>query len=152
MYSTAQLKNIMPHKNHMMLIDRVITYDLDKKTLVAEVDINSKSMFFNKDLGEVPIWVGMEYMAQSIAALSSIYDYSHNKPTATMGFIIGARKYKCYMLGFKAGQTISISVEQLFLDNEIGSFDCKIFSSTDEVLASTELNVFRPADITKFQF
>ena len=150
MYKGKQLENIMPHKRRMVLLSRVVDFSTAEKNLTAEVDITKHSMLFNTQTRQVPAWVGIEYMAQAIAALSGIYNSENNKGAQTLGFIIGARNYKCFTSGFKEGSTLTIKVEQLFLDAEIGSFKCEIFSANREKFASTELNVFQPQDVTQF--
>lgn len=149
MYQGSDLETIMPHKRNMVLISRVIAYDSKVGTLTAEVDINAQSMFFNHKTQQVPVWVGIEYMAQSIAALSGIYKKESSKILSSIGFIIGARNYKCFVNGFKINKTITIKVTQLFLDVELGSFSCEILA-LDKILATTELNVFQPQSIEKF--
>ena len=58
------VKELLPHDPPMVLLDRVTSYD--ESTLTAEVDISTESMFCGDD--GVPGWVGVEYMAQAVAA------------------------------------------------------------------------------------
>jgi predicted hotdog family 3-hydroxylacyl-ACP dehydratase len=147
MLEGKELESVMPHKRNMVLITRVVEYSIADKYLIAQVDITEKSMFFKN--GQVPVWVGIEYMAQSIAALSGIYQKTQNSDKINIGFIIGARNYKCFVGGFNLGKTLTVKVQELFLDAEIGSFSCEIFDG-DKLLAATELNVFQPQSIDGF--
>ncbi len=149
MYECADLEAIMPHKRDMILISRVVEYDIVDRKLTAEVDITPESMFFDDKMNKVPVWVGIEYMAQSIAALSGTHDVKEKHGEPKMGFIIGARNYECFVDGFKAGETLLVKIEQLFLDSELGSFACEIFHEK-KLLAKTELNVFQPQSLEKF--
>ena len=149
MYKEKELENILPHKYPMILINRVVNYDIENKQLISEVDISNDSMFFDSKLNQVPIWVGIEYMAQTIAALSGIYSLEFKKTTVELGFVIGARNYECFVSGFSNGSCLTIKVEQLFFDSELGAFDCAIFSG-EKKLATAVLNVFQPISVKDF--
>lgn len=60
---------LVPHKGKMFLLDRVRNYDLKKHTITTEIDITRNNMFYEEDLGGVPVWVAFEFMAQSVSAL-----------------------------------------------------------------------------------
>jgi predicted hotdog family 3-hydroxylacyl-ACP dehydratase len=148
MYEGVSLENVMPHKRSMLLLSRVVASDTREKTLTAEIDITQNSMFYNSEIKQIPVWVGMEYMAQSIAALSGIYAIENNqKPN--IGFVLGARNYQCFVTGFNLGETITVKIKELFLDSELGSFSCEIFLG-DKLIAKTELNVFQPKSVEEF--
>lgn len=133
----------------MIVIDRVIGYDLEKKTLTSEVEITPNSIFFDALKKQVPVYVGIEYMAQTIAAFSGIYLAKKENSAAKMGFVIGARNYECFVPAFNLGQLLRVEVEQLFFDSELGSFDCIIFDG-ERKLAQAQINVFQPASPKDF--
>ena len=58
------IRSLLPHSGTMVLLDRVVAADAD--SLCAEVAIRPDSLFCNAD--GVGAWVGIEYMAQAIAA------------------------------------------------------------------------------------
>ena len=60
------LEEVMHHRRPMLLLDRVAEFS--PLVLRAEVTITSDSEFFSAPHG-VPAWIGVEYMAQAIAAL-----------------------------------------------------------------------------------
>ena len=70
---------IVPHSGKMSLLDRVVDYNFEKLEIHAEVDIGPGSMFFDNDIDGIPVWIGFEYMAQSISALSGIYGKTQGK-------------------------------------------------------------------------
>jgi predicted hotdog family 3-hydroxylacyl-ACP dehydratase len=149
MYKEKELEKILPHKFPMILINRVIDFDMENKILTSETDITPETMFFDQAANQVPAWVGIEYMAQTIAALSGIFSLEFEKTEVKMGFVIGTRNYESFVSGFKAGQCLSVKVEQLFFDSELGSFNCAIFDGTRK-LAQAQLNVFQPSSTTNF--
>ncbi len=149
MYQGKELEKILPHKNPMILIDRVINYDLQAKKLNAEVDIKPQKLFFDNVDNCVPVWVGIEYMAQSVGALSGIYCKQYKGSKIDLGFVIGVRNYECFTPGFKNGQCLTIKIEQLFFDSELGAFDCVITDGA-QILIKAQLNVFQPASPKDF--
>jgi predicted hotdog family 3-hydroxylacyl-ACP dehydratase len=144
-----ELRDLLPHKEPMILISRVTGHNIEARSLTAEVDITPKTMFFDASKKQVPVWVGIEYMAQSIGALSGLYQQQQNSGPAKIGFIIGSKNYQCFTPGFKEGATLTIKVEQLFSDSELSSFDCKIMHLST-ILSQTELNVFQPLSVDNF--
>ncbi|MFT5703072.1 MAG: putative hotdog family 3-hydroxylacyl-ACP dehydratase [Rickettsiales bacterium] len=148
-FQGKDLEKILPHKNPMILIDRVVDYDLENKKLTSEVDINAKNIFFDQELNAVPIWVGIEFMAQTIGCLSGIYAKEYKRTKIDLGFVIGARNYECFAPNFKNGQCLKIEIEQLFFDSELGAFEC-VIKDGDKILAQAQLNVFQPESAKDF--
>lgn len=148
MRNKKEMEEILPHKLPMVLIDRVVSYDLEQLELIAEVDINPEVMFFDNELNQVPTYVGMEYMAQTIGALSGVYAKLKNNPIK-LGFVIGASNYECFVPGFKNGECLTIKIAQLFFNSELGAFDCAIIRD-GKTLAAAQLNVYQPAALDNF--
>lgn len=141
MHNKKELEKILPHKGDAILIDGVLDYNLADGELTSYVNITENSRFFNKEVNLVPIWVGMEYMAQSIGALSGIYAQTENKPVE-LGFVIGTRDYECFASGFQNEDYLEVKIKQLFFDSNLGSFDCVILKNKRE-LVKAQLNVFK---------
>lgn len=148
MYKEKELEKILPHKFPMILINRVIVCNVQNKTLISETDITKNSLFFDEKLNAVPIWVGVEYMAQTVGALAGIHAVA-TEGAVKMGFVIGARNYECFAPNFELGKCLTTKVEQLFFDSQLGAFNCEIFDG-DKKLAQAQLNVFQPSSIKDF--
>ena len=58
------VESLVPHRGTMSLLDRVLA--VDEEQALAEVDVGPASLFAQAD--GVPAWVGIEYMAQTVAA------------------------------------------------------------------------------------
>lgn len=142
MYKGKELENILPHKGDIILIDRIVSCDLDNRNLVSTVEITQNSMMFDSQSGEVPMWIGIEYMAQSIAALSGMHA-RNEQGTVKMGFVIGSRNYECFASGFKDKKIYTVKIDELFFDSNLGAFNCKILDGED-LIAKAQLNVFQP--------
>ena len=68
-FDTKELvSELVPHKGKMFLLDRVRDYDLKENSITTEIDISRDNLFYEEELGGVPVWVAFEYMAQSVSA------------------------------------------------------------------------------------
>ncbi|MDH5190235.1 MAG: hotdog family protein [Gammaproteobacteria bacterium] len=133
------VSELMPHKPPMLLIDRII--DWGDEYLTAEVCIDSNSMFLDEN-NNVPAWVGIEYMAQTVAAFAGVRAYNEGAPIP-VGFLLGTRKYLSKVDHFKNGEKLVVKIQSVYEDEAgLGSFDCEI--CTDNVLASARINTFKP--------
>ncbi len=141
-------KNIEPYSplsRTMCLLDTIRAVDTDSFT--ASV-VLSKSSSFAEENG-VPAWVGIEYMAQTIAAFAGVKATMHNQPVQ-IGFLLGSRKYQSDLDTFPFDQEILVTIVELLQDETgLGVFDCKI-QIQDKVVACAKLNVFQPRDPIRF--
>lgn len=143
-----ELENLLPHKGKIILIDKVLDYDLEQGELTAGVTISPRIMFFDEKTNAVPITVAIEFMAQTIGLLSGLYHKNSNEKPK-LGFVIGSRNIELFAPAFKNTQYLEIKIKQLFFDSELGAFDCKI-TNNNELLVSAQLNVFKPAALDEF--
>lgn len=142
-YCETPIEQLVPHSDPMILIDKVVEYGDD--WLIAQVDIKQGAPFFDEQTMSIPTWVGIEYMAQTIAALAGIRALSNNT-SVNLGFLLGSRKYQALKGQFLHQQSYQIKVKQLYMDDSgLASFDCSIFQG-EEVFASAKLNVFETDD------
>lgn len=138
------VESILPHAGGMVLIDRVIDYG--DEYLIAGVSINEETMFLEG--GEVPAWVGIEYMAQSIAAYAGLQAKANGEPVKP-GFLLGTRCFEANVTGFKKGSELTVSVKELCRDERgLGVFQCLITSGRVEVKAN--VNVYQPNNLEAF--
>ena len=143
---TRDLETLLPHRAPMILLSEVLDYDEEQAS--ARIHISSNSAFFDEQLGGVPSWVGMEYMAQTIGLWAGHQQRSHNKPVKA-GFLLGCRRYECNRAFFAADCTLTLSARQVYCDDSgIGVFDCTIES--DGILATAQIKAFRPENPRDF--
>jgi predicted hotdog family 3-hydroxylacyl-ACP dehydratase len=142
--SQLPIVDLIPHSPPMVLIDRIIDYRGIE--LASEVTITAKSMFYDATQGGVPAWAGIEYMAQTVAALAGIRALEKSEKVK-LGFLLGTRRFHTGEAVLREGQTYRIAVRELIKDDSgLACFDCEI--SSDSGLACTaRLNVFEAADL-----
>jgi|TARA_R110000782_G_scaffold5893_1_gene20416 predicted hotdog family 3-hydroxylacyl-ACP dehydratase len=137
------IAELVPHAAPMLLIDRVC--DTGPDHLQAEVTIQQTSMFFEKGRG-VPTYVGIEYIAQAVAAYSGWRAKSAD-PAALphIGYLLGTRKMTMTRDWFEPGTRLNIYVENVFEDGEMGVFKGEIRDGNDVIVAA-QINVYQPGD------
>ena len=135
--SKLPVREILPHDPPMVLLDRVISYD--DAALCAEVDVHHDAMFCEKD--GIPGWVGIEYMAQAVAAHAGYQERMVGKPPS-IGYLLGTRSYRCDIPFFPLGETLRIHIESLFVELSLGAFGCRI--ELDKPVATAKINVYQP--------
>ena len=145
--NTHSIESVVPHEHPMILVDELLQYDEIKAC--CKVTINEKSNFYNQRLKNVPSFVALEYMAQSIAAFANANNKDKGEEVA-IGFLVSSRKFKVFVAGFNLGAQLIISVEQLYLeDSGLAAFDCK--AEQDGLLvAEAKINIFQPSDPEEF--
>ena len=133
----------VPHSAPMVLIDRIV--DFDQSSLVAEFSVSPDSRFYQSDISGIESWVGVEYMAQAIAALAGIRAFLVNQPV-NLGFLLGTRKLELFQKQFNNNQTYTVQIKELYMDDSgLGSFDCSIMHN-GQCVCSAKLNVFETSD------
>jgi len=134
------LEELLPHASPMILLTRVVDFRGD--ALNAEVDITPDCQFA-RDAG-VPMWVGIEYMAQAVAALAGIEARLDGRQ-AQVGFLLGTRKYQCAQPWFAFGTRLEVAVVRNFRDDATGfaSFDCRL-AVAGEPIAESKISVIQP--------
>lgn len=136
------IENYVPHRDAMLLLDRLLSADSD--SAVAEVTV-PRGGLFQHDAG-MPSWVGIEYMAQTVAAWSG-WNARHKGQAVKIGFLLGSRKYEAAQAFFAPGTRLVVSVHcDLMGDNGLGMFDCRIHTEDEKELASARISVFEPED------
>ncbi|MCB1691033.1 MAG: hypothetical protein KDI33_21230 [Halioglobus sp.] len=134
------IEELVPHAAPMLLLDRVIESGEDY--LVAELTVRLDGMF--DDEGFVPALVGIEYMAQSIAAFSGLRSRVAGEP-AKLGFLLGTRRFESNVHIYTAGDILRVCVTQIvYGDSGMAAFECKV--EGHEVLQTAILTVYEPSD------
>lgn len=135
------VETLLPHAGNMVLVQQLIFADEENAT--ATVLVKNDGLFSGPDT-QVPAWVGIEYMAQTIAAWAGFHAHQQNEKVK-LGFLLGTRKYTSNVGHFDVGQTLTVEIQMMMQgDNGLGAFSCKI--SSDDILVEANLNVFQSDD------
>lgn len=139
--SIPHIHQLIPHQAPMILVDRLI--DVGDEHIHTQVDIQSSNLFFDESSQTVPAYVGIEFMAQSIAAWSG-YQAWKQDVEPSIGFLLGTRRYHCQHAQFSLDTTLDIHAEKVMENNGMAVFQCIIEQQGKEV-ASAQLNAFVPS-------
>jgi len=141
MDETLRVADLVPHRGTMSWLDRVVSVDAER--VVAEADIGEASLFLRG--GQLDAWIGIEYMAQAIAAWAGHRARGQGRQV-TLGFLVGTRRYEVRRQSFKIGDCLRIEAGcELMADNGLGMFACRILVG-GEVAATANLSVFEPPE------
>ena len=132
-----EVAELLPHDSNMVLLDGVVEYD--QESLVAEVVVRNDGLF--GDGKTIPAWIGIEYMAQTVAAHGGMMCHLVGKPI-NLGFLLGTRRYTSNISDFTVGTQLTVKVKRLIEDQGLGVFDCQILG--DGIDISAKLNVYQP--------
>ena len=139
------LAELLPHAGDMILIDQVLSFD--EEQIRTRTTIKPGGLFNAAD-GSLPAWVGIELMAQSVAAYAGCHARRKGEAVA-LGVLLGTRKFECNVAHFPAGAELTIhGLRSLEDDNGMGVFECHLTGSG--IQASARLNVFRPPQAANY--
>jgi predicted hotdog family 3-hydroxylacyl-ACP dehydratase len=137
------LTEILPHAPPMVLLDRVLSYSTD--FVACEVEITPRSPFVDRAgmPAGVPAIVGMEYMAQCVAAFAGLAGRGKGE-TPRIGFLLGSRDLRFEVDVFPLGARLTVEARRTWGENDLGSFACSVKRDTD-VLVHGTLTVYQGA-------
>lgn len=142
------IRSLVPHQDPMVLLDRVVM--ADDENLCAEVTIHAASLFCEGS--GVGAWVGVEYMAQAIAAHAGYL--AHAKGEAIkVGFLLGTRRFESRTAQFTLGAILHVHIHRALQgDNGLGAFECTICNAhePESPLAAATITVFQPNNVADF--
>ncbi|TRX74718.1 ApeP family dehydratase [Pseudomonas mangiferae] len=138
------IAELLPHAGDMILLDAVLAFDDDHVATRLQV---RPGLLSDAD-GGLPAWVGVELMAQSVAAYAGCHARRAGQPVA-LGFLLGTRRFTCNVERFPAGSELRIDATcSLQDDNGMGVFECRL--QGPGILAEARLNVYRPPQPSRF--
>ena len=139
------IAEVVPHAGEMILLDSIEVFEAERITCART--IQSDGMFVDAD-GSLPSWVGVELMAQAIAAWAGCRARAEQRPVQ-LGFLLGTRHYVCNVDTFPSGVFLRIEAERAFHNEQgMGVFHCRI--EGPGIHAEARLNVYSPPDADVF--
>ena len=136
---------LIVHRPPMRLLHRIVA--CSESEVVAEACVRADNLFFEPGRG-LPAYVGLEMMAQAIAAIDGKKRQNSGQP-AKIGFLLGCRNYASRDASFAEGTRLTVSAKMVFDDGAMLAFDCRIDDEQGEVVTAN-LKVYAPADPSGF--
>lgn len=132
---TTDIALLLPHQGRAVLIDEVLAESRDSIRVTAH--ITRQHPFFVDGHG-VPGWVGIELMAQAIAAHAGLNGLRAQRPPRK-GMLLGTRRYQMHADYFPEGTRLEIQAEREFGgDAGMAACACRIHSG-GQLLAEATL-------------
>ncbi len=139
------LAKILPHKPPMILLDEILEIDIENSTLSSLFRVYPGKLFYTKN--GINTIAGIEFMAQTIGC----YAYFKNQCSEPKpGLLLGTRLYNNKIEYFQEGEEYKVTVREVFTDNQIVVFDCLIYDTVGEEIASATINAYQSDNITEF--
>lgn len=133
---------LLPHRAPNLLISGVTECTTDH--VAAYADILPGQWYSNAN-GDMPAWVGIELMAQTIAAFVGMEGRRNGRPPK-IGYLLGTRAYRCDQARFPAHTRIDIKANLVFRDDSgLGAFDCTLHHNGMQIADAT-LKVYETPD------
>jgi predicted hotdog family 3-hydroxylacyl-ACP dehydratase len=126
---------LLPHAGRSVLIDAVLEDTRD--SIRATARITPENPYFVPGLG-VPVWVGIELMAQTIAAHAGLAARREQRPPRA-GMLLGTRRFEADAAYFPEGAELQVCAQRDFGDDGgLAACTCTILSG-DRTLARATL-------------
>ncbi|WP_249678213.1 hotdog family protein [Pseudomonas abieticivorans] len=139
------IADLIPHAGDMILVDQVLAFDDD--SIHTQLVVRPGGLF-NREDGSLPAWIGIELMAQSVAAFAGCQARLRGQPVE-LGFLLGTRKFECNVEHFPAGTELTIhGLRSLQDDSGMGVFECHL--TGPGIHAQARLNVYRPPQAAEY--
>ncbi|MDP2834462.1 MAG: beta-hydroxyacyl-ACP dehydratase [Pseudomonadota bacterium] len=139
--SYPPIEELLAHRGNMLLIERVLDNGPEGIRVAAMVDGDA---WYADEHGAMPAWIGIELMAQAIAALVGINAREQNLPPRH-GLLLGTRSFTTSVPAFAQHATLVVVASEVFQeDNGLAAFDARI-ELAGETVAEATLKVFEPS-------
>ncbi|WP_233802800.1 hotdog family protein [Paraburkholderia sp. HP33-1] len=140
------IEAIIPHRGTMLLIDAIDAFADTTLSAFANVDPHA---WYADAAGAMPAWIGIELMAQAIAAhiaLVAMRGGGHARP----GVLLGSRSCQALQPAFRSGARLHVQVSEL-LRSDAGhaAYECTIDDGAMRC-AEAVIKVFQPPDFQSF--
>lgn len=141
-----EVQDVLPHRGSMLLLDAI---DRCSETGVEVRATVCRDAWYAQGNGAMPAWIGIELMAQAIAAhvgLLAAYAGGRARP----GVLLGANRYIAHRPAFEAGSTLRIVARELLRGDEgHGAYECAIHVD-GQCCADAVVKVYQPRDFSSF--
>ncbi|RDU95755.1 beta-hydroxyacyl-ACP dehydratase [Trinickia dinghuensis] len=140
------IDEVLPHRGTMRLVDEIAACCDDAVAVLASAD---RHAWYADAQGAMPAWLGIELMAQAIAAhvgLIAMRGGGRAKP----GVLLGASRYEAHVPSFEPGARLRIEAKEVLKSEQgHGAYECTI-AVDDRCLAQAVVKVFQPTDFHAF--
>jgi predicted hotdog family 3-hydroxylacyl-ACP dehydratase len=143
--SAPSVEEIVPHRGSMLLIERVLAWDAEHAALAA----TPRGDAWYAESGAMPSWIGIELMAQAIAAHVGLVARSRGE-APKRGVLLGTRQFRATETRFAAGVELRVTARVSYRDESgLASYDAIIERGSAQI-ATANVTVYEPPDFEAF--
>ena len=117
---------LLPHRGKLFLLSRVTAHNVAQNTITTEYDITQDCIFYDEELEGVPVWAGFEFMAQSIAALTSIRHIHLELPPPPPGVILSVSAFSSAQAVLPLGCVVQTKVHEDYRADDLSRYNCEL--------------------------
>jgi len=118
----APIEDLVPHAGPMCLLGRVLEHAADRTVCSADP---AKSAVLALPDGDLPIWVGLEYMAQCIAVHAGLVARARGEPPRP-GVLLGSRRLRFAAPRFARDRELRVEARHHRGERGLVAFDCEV--------------------------
>lgn len=140
------IESIIPHRGTMLMVDAVTS--CSDETLTARATVRPDAWYADEH-GSMPAWIGIELMAQAVAAHVSLITM-RSGGLARPGVLLGTRSYRAHVSAFAREAQLVVGVREVLRSEEgHGAYECTIEQGGVRC-ADAIIKVFQPHDFQTF--
>jgi predicted hotdog family 3-hydroxylacyl-ACP dehydratase len=140
------IEDVLPHRGTMRLLNEIVFCTDDALAAHAMVDSGA---WYRDAQGAMPAWIGIELMAQAIAAHVGLIAMRAGA-RARPGVLLGASRYEAHESAFPPGAQLRVEAKELLKTEQgHGAYECTI-ATAGRCLAQAVVKVFQPTDFQAF--
>ena len=140
------IEDLIPHRGVMRLLDGISA--AEPGSIEAHMTVPADAWYLD-ERGAMPAWIGIELMAQAIAALAGLEGRRSGR-SPRPGVLLGTRAFRAMAGSFPRGERLRITARVSDADESgFGTYTCAIQGAAGP-LAEATLKVFAPRDFRAF--
>lgn len=137
---SGSLVDLVDHRGPMAFIDELVSAEGDAARCRAVIRADNPFLLNNR----LPVWVLVEYMAQSVAVFAG-YMRASRGTERRHGLLLGCRNLRMADVALEIGTRLEIEVVQIARFESLGSFAGKV-TCNETVAASGTLSVYEASE------
>ncbi|RQR36173.1 beta-hydroxyacyl-ACP dehydratase [Burkholderia sp. Bp9143] len=142
----GNVEDVLPHRGTMLLLDAI---ERCSETGIEVRAVARRDAWYADGNGAMPAWIGVELMAQAIAAHVGLLA-THAGGRAKPGVLLGANRYVAHRAAFGADTALRIVARELLRGDEgHGAYECAIHAE-GQCCAEAVVKVYQPNDFQSF--
>ncbi|AOJ17180.1 hotdog family protein [Burkholderia vietnamiensis] len=144
--AVCDVPDVLPHRGTMLLLDAI---ERCSETGIEVRATVRRDAWYADGNGAMPAWIGIELMAQAIAAHVGLLA-AHAGGRAKPGVLLGANRYVAHRPAFGADTVLRIVARELLRGDEgHGAYNCAIHADGG-CYAEAVVKVYQPQDFQSF--